>query len=321
MTTTTRTRKPARKVVSEAERERRAAARKEQTEALHAQLIEQVDALQQDGAWDRYLEFAGSFHNYSMNNAMLIFAQHPTATQVAGYNQWFEKGRQVRKGEKAIKIYGYSTRKVTDEDPQTGEKTEKKIPFFPVLSVFAFDQTDPIEEVTDYQRSKNSKARTWAEANAENPTRLLEGEDESGVAQRVINHIASRGWSFSFEEITDGSNGYTTLDGSKRVAVKVGLSPAQTAKTCLHELAHSVLHTPEDVTGQARQLAEIEAESVAFIVSGALGMDTSGYSTGYVMGWSGGDKELIRKTAERVLKTAHQILEDVFPLPEGDEQK
>lgn len=319
--TTTPTRKPARKVVSEAERERRAAARKEQTEALHTKLVEQVDALQQDGAWDRYLEFASSFHSYSLNNTLLILAQRPTATQVAGFNQWLEKGRQVRKGEKAIKVYGYSTRKITDEDPDTGEKVERKVPFYPVLSVFAFDQTDPIDEVTDFQRSKNPKVRTWAEASAENPTRLLEGEDESGVAQRVINHITARGWTFTFEEITGGSNGYTTVDGSKRVAVKVGLSPAQTAKTCLHELAHSMLHTPEEIRGEARRIAEVEAESVAFVVAGALGLDTSDYSTGYVMGWSGGDKELIRSTAERVLKTAHQILEEAFPLPEEAESK
>lgn len=315
-TTKTRTRK----TVSPAERERRAEARKEQTEALHAKLVDQVAALQEDGAWDRYLEFAGSFHQYSLNNLLLILAQHPTADAVAGFNQWLEKGRQVRKGEKAIRIYGYSTRKITEEDPNTGEREEKRVPYFPILSVFAFDQTDPIEEVTDFQRSKNAKARTWAEAEADNPVRLLEGADEAQIGQHVINHLTEAGWTVEFEEILNGSNGYAVLDGTKRIAVRHDLAPAATAKTLLHELAHSRLHSPEDVSGEARMLAEIEAESVAFVVAGALGLDTSDYSTGYVVGWAHGDMERVRRTAERVVKTAHQILEDVFPLPGGEDE-
>jgi len=315
-TTKTRTRK----TVSPAERERRAEARKEQTEALHAKLVDQVSALQEDGAWDRYLEFAGSFHQYSLNNVMLILAQHETATEVAGFNQWLEKGRQVRKGEKAIRIYGYSTRKITEQDPQTGEETEKRVPIFPILSVFAFDQTDPIEEVSDFQRSKNSKAKTWAEAQCDNPVRLLEGEDEHDVVRRVGEYAEGRGWTVVFETITDGSNGYAVLDGGKKIAIREDMPGAAKAKTALHELAHSLLHTPEDVSGEARMLAEIEAESVAFVVAGALGFDTSDYSTGYVVGWAHGDMERVRRTAERVLKTAHQILEEVFPLPgENDE--
>ncbi len=35
---------------------------------------------------------------------MLISMQCPDATQVAGFRRWQELGRQVRKGEKAIRI-------------------------------------------------------------------------------------------------------------------------------------------------------------------------------------------------------------------------
>ena len=48
------------------------------------------------------------------NNVLLILAQRPTATQVAGFRAWQKRGRQVREGEKAIRIYGCSTRTVTD---------------------------------------------------------------------------------------------------------------------------------------------------------------------------------------------------------------
>ena len=51
---------------------------------------------------------------------MLIAAQCPNATGVAEYRAWQQLGRQVRKGETAIKILGYSTKEITRTDPDTG---------------------------------------------------------------------------------------------------------------------------------------------------------------------------------------------------------
>jgi hypothetical protein len=61
----------------------------------------------------------------------------------AGYRAWQQLGRQVRKGEKAIKILGYSTEKITKTDPDTGEAIEDRLVRYPVLSVFdPLSQTD-----------------------------------------------------------------------------------------------------------------------------------------------------------------------------------
>ena len=67
-------------------------------------------------------------------------------------------------------------------------------------------------------------------------------------------------------------------------------------------------HT-EDLAEYAEHggLMEVEAESVAYVVSGMAGFNTSAYSVGYIAGWSDGDTELIKSTAARVLRTAHQI--------------
>jgi hypothetical protein len=73
--------------------------RKAQAEALHASILEQVEQLAESGQWRRFLDFARSFHQYSLNNLLLILAQNPDATMVAGYRQWQTKGRQVRKNE------------------------------------------------------------------------------------------------------------------------------------------------------------------------------------------------------------------------------
>lgn len=54
-------------------------------------------------------------------------------------------------------------------------------------------------------------------------------------------------------------------------------------KTLIHELGHA-LHADEAV--RSRELAEVEVESVAYIVCDALGLGTSGYSFAYVACWS-----------------------------------
>jgi antirestriction protein ArdC len=115
--------------------------RKAEREALLATLNDKVVALATSEAWVAYLRFA-AFRKYSFNNLMLIAAQRPHATRVAGYRAWQQLGRQARKGERAIKILGYSTKKITKTDPETGEEVEDRLVRYPVLSVFDISQTD-----------------------------------------------------------------------------------------------------------------------------------------------------------------------------------
>lgn len=67
----------------------------------------------------RYLRFSARFHRYSANNVLLILAQRPDATRVAGYEG--SMGRQVRRGEKRIKILAPVTRKAEDRKDGRGE--------------------------------------------------------------------------------------------------------------------------------------------------------------------------------------------------------
>lgn len=51
-----------------------------------------------------YLNTLSKFHNYSLNNTILIAMQKPDATLVAGYNSWINNHeRNVIKGQKGIK--------------------------------------------------------------------------------------------------------------------------------------------------------------------------------------------------------------------------
>lgn len=49
-------------------------------------------------------------------------------------------------------------------------------------------------------------------------------------------------------------------------------------------------------------MAEVEVESVAYIVCDALGLDSSHYSFAYVARWSDGVTEVIKDTAEDVIR-------------------
>jgi DNA primase len=52
----------------------------------------------------------------------------------------------------------------------------------------------------------------------------------------------------------------------------------------------------------------VEAESVAYMVCAALGVDSTGYSLPYVASWSGGDLDKVTATADRVIRCAHQVI-------------
>jgi hypothetical protein len=94
------------------------------------------------------------------------------------------------------------------------------------------------------------------------------------------------------------------------VIVRDDLSPQQALKTQIHELAHVLMHDPTlgENGGKLREHVEVEAESVAYVVCDALGVDSAEYSTPYVASWAGGDPERIQETAQSVLTTGRKIV-------------
>ena len=271
---------------------RAAVDRQAKAEALHASIVEQVQQLADSGQWRAFLEFARSFHTYSLNNLLLILAQKPDATMVAGFRQWQAKGRQVRKGEKSIKIFGYREKTATTDD-DAGADEGRVIRYFPTLSVFDIAQTDPVE---------------GADPLPSDPTQRLTGGDD-GVIAPLTAHLELRGWAISRAPLTHAS-GYTDPE-ALRVILAEGISVEQSAKTLIHETAHIELRHIESVEEyrQHRGRMEVEAESVAYVVASLCGFDTSAYSIGYITGWSDEDVTVIRDSASRVLAAVHSIAE------------
>src|SRR5438067_12095908 len=67
-------------------------------------LEQAVGAIHDSDTFRAYLDAQARFHSYSFGNVLLILSQKPDATRVAGYQTWKTLGRQVRRGEKGIRI-------------------------------------------------------------------------------------------------------------------------------------------------------------------------------------------------------------------------
>ncbi len=217
------------------------------------------------------------------------------------------KGRQVRKGEKGIRIFGKPFRLVSETDEATGETTRKAIKCPPpVVSVFDISQTDPIEGVEQLTA----------------PVAQLQGDDHAALYERISEWMTGQGWTVTREQIPGESNGYCTVDGTRRIVVDADLSDAHAAKTAIHEAAHAILHTDEEgkLTNEPDQATrELEAESVAYVVAALHDLDTSDYSVGYLASWSGGQADTIKATAVRVQEAVH-LIADALTDEDQDEE-
>jgi len=313
MATATRKRKtPTRPKLSEAKRAELNEARQAEASELHRAIALKVQTLSESDEWKAYLQFMKGFHSYSFNNLILMWSQRISRglempTLVAGFKAWQEKGRQVRKGETGLRIFGFSKKLIVDEDgnPVLDEKGNKRYrTYYPVVSVFDIDQTDQIE------------GAPVVNLGAAHPP-LLTGADHGGLTLAVSCWLDSIGWSFDLAPIDGSAKGYTTTDGSKRVVVSDAMEPAMQAKTALHEMAHVILHVDGDGNRHPdapadRAVRELEAESAAYVAGAILGLDTEAYSETYLLGWAGVTGtpagEAIKATAARVQKAVQKMV-------------
>ena len=268
-----------------------------------------IQELFESERYKAYLTSMAKFHSYSFNNTLLIAMQG--GQLVAGYNKWRDDfHRNVKRGEKGIKILAPAPYKVKKEVPKLDEQgqpvmdkdgnpvTEKKeiqVPAFKIVSVFDVSQTEgePLPSIGVDELAGN-----------------VEQYEDFFKALEQTSPVP-----MAFEDIPGGSHGYYHLT-EKRIAIQENMSELQTLKTAIHEIAHAKLHAIDPdtpVTEQAdrpdSRTREVQAESVAYAVCQHYGLDTSDYSFGYVAGWSSGkDLKELRASLETIRATAHELI-------------
>ena len=254
-----------------------------------------------------YLRTMSKFHDYSLNNTILIAMQG--GNLVKGYKQWEKEfDRHVKPGEKAIKILAPSPftvkKQVEKIDPNTQkpvfdkdgkpvtEEKEIKIPAFRVVSVFDVSQTEGKELPTlTYELTGN-----------------VEQYKDFFAALEKTSPFA-----MGFEALSGGVKGRCNYE-EKRIIIIEGMDELQNIKTAIHEIAHATLHDiDKDAPERSdRRTREVQAESVAYAVCQHYGLDTSDYSFGYIAGWSSG-KELaeLKGSLETIRSTAASLIDTI----------
>lgn len=302
-----------RRELSPAERERFAAERREQLEQWQADLTQKVTTLVEGEQWRRWLGVAARFHQYSFRNTMMILMQRPDAMAVAGYQAWKSSfGRQVMKGETGIRIFAPVTRRVDKVNPDGSPVVDAsgkpvravRVVGFRLLSVFDVSQTSGPELPQPRPQ-------------------LLTGQAPQGLWSRLQALLEDRGFRVERGDC-GGANGITRFDDNL-VRVRGDIDDAQAVKTLAHEAAHVLLHLPSaegNVPG-CRGRIEVEAESVAYLVTAAHGLDSSQYTFTYVAGWAESAQaaattgtnlaDIISSTGSRVISAADTILTSTDP--------
>ncbi len=262
------------------------------------QLREGIESLTTSEQWTRYLSVMRRFHTYSANNQLLIAIQRPEATHVAGYRRWQQLGRQVRKGSAGIAILAPVANRIKRED-DNGEELE------PLRVVRAF-RTAWIFDVAD----------TDGDPLPEICSRLL-GDGPVDAFCKLQAVAGAMDFTVDVTDIPGEVNGFCDYL-NHRIVVDGQLSPAQGVKTLAHEIGHAFLHNPERKPAEmGRDLCELEAESVAFVVCAELEIDSSEYSFGYIAGWAGGGdaaSKAITASAQRINQAARAILDALEPM-------
>ncbi|MBB1515647.1 hypothetical protein H5398_06610 [Tessaracoccus sp. MC1679] len=301
-----------RRPVNDADRAAAAEARQATLDKLHTQLSDGVLALNDPQAWRAWLKFSSQFHRYSFGNSLLIMLQDPQATHVAGYQAFKAMGRQVRRGETGIKVLAPITRReprlddagqpVRDDQGRVVHRAH--VVATKPVTVFDIRQTDgpPLPD------PKIGEAA------------LLTGQAPDGLWDRLQSLLEERGFDVRRGADLGGANGYTDF-GQRLVMVRDDVDDAQAVKTLAHEAGHVLLHQDQG-SRDCRGTLEVEAESVAYMVTSAHGLDSSQYTFSYVAGWALNAvteqrdlADILRSTGQRVIGAAGLILQATQPAP------
>jgi len=246
--------------------------------ANFSQLLQ--DAVNQPGIISKCYS---TFHGYSLGNQLLAWSQCVSRDiplgPIASFNAWKKLGRNVSKGQKAIALVMPVT---INKKDAAGEKTGEVFSMFTLRNNwFVLSQTEGDEYVNEVA------IPAWDKAAA--------------LAKLDISEVR-------FDHADGNCQGYAS---GRTIAVNpVAILPH---KTRFHELAHVVLgHTTDEVMADSevtpRDIREVEAEGVAYILCSVLDLPGLHESRGYIQNWLAG-AEVSDKSAQRIFSAANKILE------------
>ena len=229
-------------------------------------LTEGIEGLTTSEAWRAHLDVQRRFHRYSFSNSLLICAQDP-ARQPGGRIRHLEEAGPVGAEGRAGHLDPGADGRPALATPTTATSAGPSS-----ASARYRSSTCPRPRVTPFPRSAGRSG----------------GDDPGAWLARLTACAGDLGYTVERTELPGATHGDCTF-ALRRIRVECRNERAQQVKTLAHELAHALLHEGVD----DRPLAELEAESTAYVVCRTLGFDTGVYSFGYVACWAGGGPEAV----------------------------
>jgi antirestriction protein ArdC len=269
----------------------------ERVEALTQGLIDLLNqAVNEPWRWQKLLDNSATLWRYSGGNAAMLMVQmqergKEPPTLVAGYKEWQRHGRYVLKGEHALWVIAPITARAdTNEDVQAvksqtpttlGELADRsriRIVGWRGQAVFDVSQTE-------------GEPLLVPRGNAEHAVNPSIGHEELWTS--LVGIAGSSGFAVELSDSQHSlASGYTNFT-SHQINIGEWLEDDDRLAVLAHELGHVMLHGPDDVLGQLygssaehRGLAEVEAESVAYTVLKAHGIDRGPQTSSYLAGWA-----------------------------------
>jgi hypothetical protein len=271
-------------------------------DAAHELLAQAVEQLATSEDWMKVLRMSKRMPTYSPGNCLLLAIQGAQG-RVMGYQAWRKIPAQdgghcqVARGAKSLKVLAPLTRSRVEVDEAKAEESRvTRLVGFRLVSVFDEAALVSPPDLPDPESLRST---------------VLDGDAPRLLWDALAAQIEAAGFSLDGASSTASgigpANGLTDFQ-ARMVWVRPDLPPAQRTKTLAHELAHVRLHRPDTRPANLTQaIGEVEAESVAFLVTRELGLDSSAYSIPYVTGWAQGDTALVLATADRSVKVAREI--------------
>lgn len=251
---------------------------------IYQKLQNYLESIESNEEYMKLLKFQARFYKYSANNAMLILLSKPNASYVAGYNAWKKMRRNVRKGETSIRILAPCVYKTFDSDlndfiPQ--------VRGFRIANVFDLKQTEGCDD---------------------DIPEVVQGLSGSGeITDALFEKLrAQYPHAVIFEPNMNSKGSYCSENNL--IKINPAYSLEQQTKTFLHEWAHHLCDVLQISTDYATE--ECIAESVAFIVSDRLGLNTECYSVTYIQSWQK-DSAVMLSIAESVQRISRGILKQL----------
>jgi len=276
----------------------------------------------------RYYSAVSTLNNFSSKNISFLLNQVDNRNmnialynqdgkgmilnKVKSYKNWQSDGVQVEKGQKSLQVYApvqqYKIKHDEDNKPikkgkywdyekdENGNKIKSGVKFIKV-PVFNSDQTNA-EELGLVKKIDFTNNR---------------GDISSELLESFISEVSNKFDIPIKQDILSPNLGGFYVPSTHTITLNEARNNKDKLNILFHEVGHSILHKGEESQKISKGIKEAEAESVSFILSSKLGIQSKDSSI-YIKEY-GNDVKVVKDRLERIT----QASKDVFKKIDFDE--